>query len=134
MFRVAQLLGRRSRLAATLAKQANHLLTGADIAWDCVIGKGLVLHHPTGVVIGRGVLIGDYCRIQQGVTLGGSGGREDGSPEIGASVVLGAGSRVLGSITVGDQSIIGANAVVLKDVPAESIAVGVPAQSSRRRT
>lgn len=134
LFRLSQLAGRRSSLTAHALKQVNHVLTGADIAWQAQVAPGLVLHHPTGVVVGAEVRVGPRCRIQQGVTLGGSGGTDDGSPEIGSSVVLGAGSRVLGRLTVGDDVVVGANAVVLTSIPAHSIAVGVPATARKKNS
>lgn len=129
LFRCSQILGRKFPAAGLLVKQWNHLLTGADLAWQADVGVGLILHHPTGVVWGPGVKIGADCRVQQGVTIGGRGGsNDDGSPVVGDRVVLGAGSRILGAIQVGDDCIIGANAVVVRDVAAGSTAVGVPAK------
>jgi serine O-acetyltransferase len=52
---------------------------------------------------------------------------EQFAPVIGNNVDIGAGAKLLGPIKIGDNVIIGANAVVLCDVPANSIAVGVPA-------
>lgn len=135
LFRYSQILGRRAPAAGHVLKQLNHLLTGADLAWQAEVGPGLVLHHPTGVVWGPGVRLGSHCRLQQGVTIGGRGGsRDDGSPVIGDRVILGAGSRVLGPIELGSDSVVGANAVVIKDVPTHSIAVGVPAVIRSRRS
>ncbi len=141
LFRLSQLAGGSVPLLGSVLKQLNHLLTGADLAWQADIGPGLVLHHPTGVVIGPFVSIGPSCVIQQGVTLGGvtlgAGAGEDGgrwdSPVLGARIQLGPGSRVLGPVRVGDGSVVGANAVVVRDVPAESVARGVPARLHARR-
>lgn len=119
-------------------KQINHALTGADIAWQARIGSGLVLYHPTGVVIGPDVVIGADCVIQQGVTLGGLGSDEhpatSQSPIVGSAVRFGAGSRALGPIRIGDGAEIGANAVVVKDVPPNCLAVGVPAVVRPRKS
>ncbi|WP_220118368.1 serine O-acetyltransferase [Microbacterium sp. SMR1] len=129
LFRLAQAIGPCAPPLASLLKQFNHVVTGADLAWRCKVGPGLVLHHPTGVVWGPGIILGARCRVQQGVTIGGKGGSdEDGSPRIGANVILGAGSRVLGAIEIGDDCIVGANAVVLSDVPSGRTAVGIPAR------
>jgi len=131
LFRLSQAAGRRSGVLGRLVKQVNHVLTGADLAWQAEIGPGLVLYHPTGVVIGPGVRLGANARIQQGVTLGlrgAPGDGESGSPVIGDGVGLGAGSRVLGPITVGDHARVGANAVVVRDVAAGTTVVGVPAR------
>lgn len=134
LVRLAARAGRVHPLLGLALKQANHVLTGADIAWQASIGPGLRLYHPTGVVIGPYVVIGRDCRIQQGVTLGGPGG-DDGeaaegrSPMLGDGVELGAGAKVIGPVTVGDRARIGANAVVTRSVPADHVAVGIPAQS-----
>ncbi|WP_370873974.1 serine O-acetyltransferase [Arthrobacter bambusae] len=118
-----------------MLKQLNHILTGADIAWQARIGTHLVLFHPTGTVIGPGVVIGIGCQIQQGVTIGNSGRKihaDDDWPVLGDNVYLGAGSRVIGSLTIGNNVAVGANAVVLHDIAENSSAVGVPAVQRRK--
>ncbi len=135
LFRLSQLAGRAVPVLGSILKQVNHVLTGADLAWQAQVGPGLVLHHPTGVVIGPHVTIGARCTVQQGVTLGGGGGDEGGrsdSPVIGSRVELGPGSRVLGPVRVGNDSLVAANAVVVRDVPDGSVARGVPARSYPR--
>ncbi len=81
------------------------------------------------MVIGETAEIGDDCTIYQGVTLGGTG-KDLGKrhPTLGDHVMISAGARVLGPITIGDYSKIGSGAVVLKDVPPNCTAVGVPAK------
>lgn len=131
LFRLAQRAGALHPLLGHLVKQVNHVLTGADLAWQAQVGPGLRLYHPTGVVLGPHVRIGAQCRIQQGVTLGGSGGdvrAPDESPALGDRVRVGAGAKVLGALTIGDDVRIGANAVVVRSVPAGATAVGVPAR------
>lgn len=100
-------------------------VSGADIPLNCRIGGGLLLPHPNGVVIHPDALVGPNCLIFQQVTLGtlDSGG----APVVGGHVDIGAGAKLLGRIAIGDHAKIGANAVVLKDVPAWAVAVGVPA-------
>jgi serine O-acetyltransferase len=130
LYRLSHHAGRLNPVLGQLTKQVNHLWTGADIAWQAHIGGDLVLFHPTGVVIGPSVSIESGCEIQQGVTLGDAGRKSHGeadSPSIGRNAYIGAGARVVGSIRIGDDVTIGANAVVIKDVPNNSIAVGVPA-------
>jgi len=132
LFRLSHAVGSFAPPLGLILKQFNHMLTGADIAWQCSIGPGLVLFHPTGVVIGPTVRIGARCIIQQGATIGGSGGAsrsydEVAAPTIGDDVFVGAGARIFGPVKVGSHAKIGANAVVLKDVPAGASAVGVPA-------
>lgn len=117
-----------------LIKQLNQVLTGADISWQADIGPNLILFHPSGVVIGPGVVIGSDCHIQQGVTLGGSGKVRDESvfPKLGRNIYLGAGCRVLGGVVIGNRVTVGANAVVLSDISDDSTAVGVPAVARSR--
>ncbi len=133
LYYLSHFAGTRVALFGALLKQLNHLVTGADVAWEAQIGSGLRLYHPTGVVIGPDVVMGNDCVIQQGVTLGGFGGDEQPerteSPLIGDRVRVGAGARILGPIKVGDDAVVGANAVVLCDVPAGFVAVGVPARA-----
>lgn len=115
---------------ASVVKQVNQVLTGADIAVDASIGEGLVLYHPNGVVIGPGAVLGSRVVLQQGVTVGGLGGpRREGAvtTRVGDRVFVGAGARIIGALEVGADTVVGANAVVTKSVPANSIATGVPA-------
>jgi serine O-acetyltransferase len=80
-----------------------------------------------GVVIGETSVIGNNVTMYHGVTLGGvSLKKGKRHPTIGDDVVIGAGAQILGAITVGSCSRIGANAVVVKDVPPDSVVVGVP--------
>ncbi len=101
--------------------------TGIEIHPGAKLGKGIVIDHGTGVVIGETTEVGDNCTIYQGVTLGGTG-KEKGKrhPTIGNNVLIGAGAKVLGPFKVGDNSKIAANAVVLSEVPPNSTCVGVP--------
>lgn len=102
-------------------------VSGADIPLNCQLGGGLLLPHPNGVVIHPDVQIGPNCLVFQQVTIG---TREPGGvPSIGGHVDMGAGARLLGAIRVGDHARIGANAVVVSDVPAHAVAVGMPARS-----
>ena len=80
-----------------------------------------------GIVIGETSIIGENVTIYHGVTLGGvSLDKGKRHPTIGNNVIIGAGAKVLGNITIGDNSKIGANSVILKDIPQDSVAVGVP--------
>ncbi len=84
-----------------------------------------------GVVIGETAEIGDCVTLYHGVTLGGvSWRKEKRHPTLGNHVVVGAGAKVLGPIVIGDYSRIGANSVVVKDVPPNSVVVGVPGRIS----
>jgi serine O-acetyltransferase len=102
------------------------VVAGADIPLNCKIGGGLLLPHPSGVVISRDAVIGPNCLIFQQVTIG-IGGSKPGAPVLGGHVDVGAGAKVLGGVTIGSHALIGANAVVLQDVPEGATAVGVPA-------
>ena len=105
------------------------LKTGIEIHPGAKIGKGFVIDHGMGVVIGETTEIGNNVLIYQGVTLGGMG-KETGKrhPTIGNNVVIGCGAKVLGPVNIGDNAKIAANAVVLTDVPPDSTAVGAPAK------
>lgn len=115
---------------ARLVSQAARFFTGIEIHPGAKIGKRLFIDHGMGVVIGETAIIGNDCLIYQGATLGGTG-KDKGlrrHPKLGDNVMIGAGSKVLGGFTVGDNAKVAANAVVLKDVPANYTAVGVPAK------
>lgn len=113
--------------------QRNRKKTGIEIHPGAKIGKGLLIDHGMGVVIGETTEIGDNCTIYQGVTLGGTG-KDKGKrhPTLGNNVLVGAGAKVLGPIKIGDNAKIAANAVVLQEVPPNSTAVGVPARVVKR--
>lgn len=92
------------------------------------IGKRLFIDHGTGVVIGETTEIGNDVLIFHGVTLGGTGKHhEKRHPTIKDNVIIGTGAKILGPVVISENSKIGANAVVLRDVPPNSTAVGIPA-------
>ena len=106
-----------------------HFLTTVDIHPAAKIGSRVFIDHAVGVVIGETAIIGNDVLIYQQVTLGGvslSHGKRH--PTVEDNVVIGAGAKVLGNITLGEGSRVGANSVVLRDVPANSTAVGIPAR------
>ncbi len=106
----------------------NQIFTHIDIHPAATIGKRLFIDHGTGVVIGETAVIEDDVLIYQGVTLGGvSLNQGKRHPTIRKGVVIGAGAKVLGNIIIGEYSKIGANSVVVKEVPACSTAIGIPA-------
>jgi len=100
------------------------------ISFNSKIGKNVYFPHPIGIVIGDGVVIKDNTTIYQQVTLGSHGkiGTESKYPIIESGVKIFAGAKIIGNVTIGENSIIGANAVVLNNVPANSVAIGVPAR------
>lgn len=114
-------------------KVVSQILTGIDIPCETEIGRRFVIEHFGGIVISGDTIIGDDVTVRNGVTLGLRRKGQRGAPRIGNRVDIGAGAKVLGPITIGDDVAIGANAVVLQDVPAGHIAVGVPATIRPRR-
>lgn len=109
----------------------NHVLCACSVSVKAEIGEGTIFYHRgIGVVVHPNAKIGRNCKIFQNVTIGSkwSQGRCDGeAPCIGDDVFIGAGAVILGSVIIGNNAIIGANAVVIYNVPAGSIALGVPA-------
>ncbi|REL27909.1 serine O-acetyltransferase [Thalassotalea euphylliae] len=102
-------------------------LTGIEIHPGATIGRRFFIDHGMGIVIGGTAEIGDDVTLYQGVTLGGTSWKEGKRhPTLGNNVVIGAGAKVLGPITIGDGGKVGSNSVVVKDVPANSTAVGIP--------
>ncbi|QYO75129.1 serine O-acetyltransferase [Devosia salina] len=100
-----------------------------DINPAVPMGKGIMLDHGTGLVIGETAVVGDNVSMLQNVTLGGTGkADQDRHPKIGNGVLIGAGAKVLGNIKVGDCSRVGAGSVVLKEVPPRTTVAGVPAK------
>ena len=106
----------------------NQILTNIDIHPGAKIGKRVFIDHGFGVVIGQTSVIEDDVLIYQGVTLGGvsltQGKRH---PTIKKGAVIGAGAKVLGNIIIGENAKIGANSVVVKEVPNNATAIGIPA-------
>jgi serine O-acetyltransferase len=124
--------GRLMRSAAVLRHRFWSVVSGADIPLNCCrLGGGLLLPHPHGVVIHPEAELGPNCLLLQQVTLG--TGPKPGVPKLGGHVDVGAGAKILGGVVIGDHAVIGANAVVIADVPAHSVAVGVPAVVKSRR-
>lgn len=119
---------------ARLISQIARFFTGIEIHPGATIGKGLFIDHGMGVVIGETAEVGDNVTLYHGVTLGGTG-KDTGKrhPTVGNNVVIGSGAKVLGPIVIEDNVKIGANSVVLKNVPANSTAVGIPARIIHKR-
>ena len=133
-YRIAHFFYRhRFYFLARIFSQMGRFFTEIEIHPGAQIGRGLVIDHGSGVVIGETTVIGDDCTIYQGVTLGGTG-KDKGKrhPTLGNNVMVGAGARILGPFKVGDNSRIAAGAVVLEEVPPNSTAVGVPARIVRK--
>ena len=120
------------KFIARFVSQWSRFWTGIEIHPWAKIGRRFVIDHGMGIVIGETTEIGDDCLIYHGVTLGGTG-KDHGKrhPTLGNNVMVSAGAKVLGPFKVGDGARIAANAVVLREVPENATAVGVPARVVR---
>ena len=118
-------------LARWVSQRGRHK-TGIEIHPGARIGRCLFIDHGMGIVFGETTVIGDNCTIYHGVTLGGTG-KDTGKrhPTLGNNVLIGAGTKVLGPVYIGDNARIGAGSVVLRNLPANCTAVGVPAEVVR---
>jgi serine O-acetyltransferase len=124
-FRVSHLVGRRSTLAAVAIKQLTQAVTGADIGHRAVIGPGLRIYHPSGVVISESARIGSNLTVQSSSTIA-------GSTVIGDNVTIGPGARVFANVQIDDNCHLGANAVLTQSIPGEGmVLVGIPAKPLR---
>lgn len=119
----------KAKFLGRALSQWARFLTGIEIHPGATIGRRVFIDHGMGVVIGETAEIGNDVLIYHQVTLGGTSlEKVKRHPTVGNNVLIGAGAKVLGAITIGDNSKIGVNAVVTRDVPANSVAVGVPAK------
>ena len=129
-YRIAHDLWRQDRQALALYLQ-NRISEAfdVDIHPAARIGRGILIDHGTGVVIGETAVVGDEVSILHEVTLGGTG-KESGDrhPKVGSGVLIGAGAKILGNIRIGDHSKIAAGSVVLSEVPPHSTVAGIPAR------
>lgn len=130
--RMAHCLWQNDRKELALFIQSrNSQVFGVDIHPACQIGRGIMLDHATGIVVGETTVIDDNVSILQQVTLGGTGNEQgDRHPKIKSGVMIAAGATVLGNITVGEGAKIGAGSVVLADVAPHTTVVGIPATQS----
>lgn len=113
---------------AILPHKFSEMFLGVRLPSNVEIGPGLLIAHTGTIVIHHSVKIGKNLTIRHGVTIGQKGSEgDDNSPTIGNNVDIGAGAQILGGIKIGNNVKIGANAVVIRDVPDNCIAVGVPA-------
>jgi len=132
--RVAHALYRRRwYVTARLISQISRFFTGIEIHPGAAIGRRFFIDHGSGIVIGETTEIGDDVTLYQGVTLGGTG-KDKGKrhPTIGNNVTIGSGAKILGPISIGHNAKIGAGAVVVRCIPPNSTAVGVPAHVVRK--
>jgi len=124
---------RRWRLPGVnhLLRRVQTVFFGIELGNDIALGRGVFFAHPVGTVVGGRARIGNRVCFMGSNTVGTA--RDEGWPVIGDDVVLGAGARVLGPVSVGERAVVGANAVVLSDVPADAVVVGIPARVVRER-
>jgi len=119
-----------ARIAAWVAHAAYRVVIdyvmGVYIPVETRIGKGLCVYHGVGLVVHRATVIGDFCTLRHGVTIGSRDGTDATVPIIGAHVAIGANAVVIGRVSLGDRAVVGAGAVVVCDVPAGSLIVGNP--------
>ncbi|MEX1146822.1 MAG: serine O-acetyltransferase [Sphingomonadales bacterium] len=114
--------------------QFGRFLTGIEIHPGAVIGAGCFIDHGSGVVVGETAELGRDVTLYQGVTLGGTS-LEKGKrhPTLEDGVIVGAGAKVLGPIVIGRNARVGSNAVVIRDVPADTTVIGIPAREVQPR-
>lgn len=124
----------KARFIARALSQSSRFFTGIEIHPGATIGRRMFIDHGMGIVIGETAEVGDDVMMYHGVTLGGTSlSKGKRHPTIGDGTIIGAGAKVLGPVTIGAGSRIGANAVVIKDAPANSVLVGVPAKVRPQR-
>ena len=117
------------KLLGRIISNISRFLTGIEIHPAVKIGKNFFIDHGMGIVIGETTVIGNNVSIYQGVKLGGTKWeKKKRHPNISDNVVIGAGAKVLGPISVGKNSKIGANSVVTKNVPSNTVVIGIPAR------
>lgn len=126
--------GKIGRVLSRLVWRWNVASSACYISNEAHIGRGLLLPHPTGIVIGDGVRIGMDVTIYQNVTLGRANADESSYPHIGDGVIIYAGAVIAGAVRIGEGSVVAANSVVNRDVPPATLVGGVPAKTllSRR--
>jgi serine O-acetyltransferase len=120
-------------IPARFLSHVSRFLTGIEIHPAAKLGPGLFIDHGMGVVIGETAEVGENVTLLQGVTLGGTSlKREKRHPTLGNNVVVGAGAKIIGAFKIGDGSRIGAGSVVVREVPTNSVVVGVPGRVTYR--
>lgn len=102
---------------------------GCDIPSHAVIGSGLKIDHPVGIVINSGVNIGKNLTIKSGVVIGKKD--ENGVAVIGDNVQIGVHAILLGNIKIGNNVDIGAGAIVTHDVPDNAVVINQAAKIHR---
>ncbi len=124
------LFERKCKRLARIISGISQFLTGVDLHPGAKLGRRIFMDHAEGIVIGQTTIIEDDVLIYQGATLGATSLKKGikRHPTIKSGAIIGSGAKILGDIVVGENAKIGSNAVVVKDVPANSTAVGIPAR------
>lgn len=125
-------------LPAIFIQYVNSVVTGAQISRRAIIGRGLHISHPQGIVVSGAAVIGDYCMLVGGNVIGRLGDGNRG-PRIGDYCVAGVGAKILGDVEIGQHVHVGPNSVVLHSLPDGVSVLGIPAkivfqQTTARRT
>jgi serine O-acetyltransferase len=135
-YRLGNALWRRDlKFLGRFVAQFGRFLTGIEIHPGAIVGPGCFIDHGSGVVVGETAELGRNVTLYQGVTLGGTS-LEKGKrhPTLEEGVIVGAGAKILGPLTIGKDARVGSNAVVLKDVPADTTVIGIPAREVQPRS
>lgn len=131
--RYCYLKSKLTRKALPFIKYRQYVLGGNEIDYRAKLGNRIKFAHPSGVIIGAGVIIEDEVTIFQQTTFGSHGhkGESKSYPTIKQGAIIYSGAKVIGGLTVHENAVIGANSVVLTDVPKNSTAVGIPAKITK---
>lgn len=115
--------------ALTACQKVVEMATGIEIPFTARIGRGLYIGHFGQIILSPMTVMGEFCNISQGVTIGQAGrGEKQYVPVIGNRVYIAPGAKIFGQLTIGNDVAIGANAVVTGDVEDNAVAVGIPAR------
>lgn len=132
-YRIGHYLSQRRNIVFNIfimyLKKKQLLKYSCDISYQAKIGKNIRFPHPLGIVIGVGSVIEDNVMIWQNVTLGSKGADTKAYPHIRSNVKIFSAAQIIGGINVGENSRVGAFSLVLKNIPDNSTAVGIPAQT-----
>ena len=137
LYRISHWLFQHGRIyPAWVVARFGQFLTGAEIEFNAVIGPGLFIAHPAGIVVGRGTRLGAHATLFQNVTFGAKSwnpGAIHVFPSAGDNCFFCAGAIVLGGIRIGDDCVVAAGAILDRDLPDGALARGVPASIHRNK-
>jgi serine O-acetyltransferase len=107
---------------------------GVTIPRRTTIGRDFHAVHGMNIIIHPDAVIGDRVSVMHEVTIGLNEAHGKGAPVIEDDVFIGPGAKILGPVRIGKGAQIVANSVVITDVPAGAVAMGVPARPIPART